>query len=148
MKSLTTFLMFEKGAADAAKFYVSLFDDAKITSESAFGNSITFEIQGQRLAAFDGGPDFKFTEGMSLMIMCDTQAEVDDLWSKLSANGGKPIQCGWVKDRYGVFWQVIPKILGQYLADHDKDKAERVRQAMFKMIKIESDELTAAYEGQ
>ena len=140
--------MFEKGAADAAKFYVSLFDDAKITSESAFGNSITFEIQGQRLAAFDGGPDFKFTEGMSLMIMCDTQAEVDDLWSKLSANGGKPIQCGWVKDRYGVFWQVIPKILDQYLTDHDKDKAERVRQAMFKMIKIESDELTAAYEAQ
>ncbi len=146
MKSLSTFLMFKDHAAEAAEFYVSLFDDAKIISKSAIGHSISFEIQGQRLAAFDGGPDFNFTEGMSLFIMCDTQAEVDELWDKLSADGGKPVQCGWVKDKYGVFWQVIPSILERYLADPDPGKAGRVRDAMLKMIKIESDELTAAYE--
>ena len=123
------------------KFYVSIFKNAKITSPGSF------EIDGQEFLVYNGGPHFKFSEGVSLYINCENQKEVDELWEKLSA-GGEKSMCGWVKDKYGVWWQVIPTSLMKYLSDPDPEKSKRVMNAMLKMNKIIIKDLEKAYNGQ
>ena len=108
---------------------------------------VSFELEGQPFIALNGGPDFKFTEAISLFVDVDTQEEVDELWDKLS-EGGQKVQCGWLKDKYGLSWQIIPKILGQLMGDTDPEKSARVFQAMLKMKKIDIDTLKKAYEGE
>lgn len=142
MQKVTPFLWFDGKAEEAAKFYVSLFKNAKIVSASAM--SVTFEIDGQEFIAFNGGPMFKFTEAISLFVKCDTQEEIDRLWDKLS-EGGQKQKCGWLKDKYGVSWQIIPPVLGQMLQDKDPAKSKRVMQAMLQMDKIDIAALQRAY---
>ena len=138
MKKVTPFLMFDKNAEEAMKFYVSIFKNSKIIDKG------TFEIDGQQFLVFNGGPYFKFSEGISLFINCATQQEVDELWEKLSADGGKS-QCGWVKDKFGVSWQVVPSVLMKMLNDPDPAKSKRVMDAMLKMNKIIIKDLEKAY---
>jgi predicted 3-demethylubiquinone-9 3-methyltransferase (glyoxalase superfamily) len=141
MKKVTPFLMFASGAEEAMKFYVSIFKNAKITSPGSF------QIDGQDFLVYNGGPHFSFSEGISLFINCETQAEVDELWEKLSA-GGEKSMCGWVKDKFGISWQVIPSALMKYLNDPDPDKAKRVMEAMLKMNKIIIKDLEKAYNNK
>jgi predicted 3-demethylubiquinone-9 3-methyltransferase (glyoxalase superfamily) len=138
MKKVTPFLMFEKNAEEAMKFYTSVFKNAKITGPGSF------EIDGQEFLVYNGGSYFKFSEGLSLYVNCENQKEVDELWEKLSA-GGEKSMCGWVKDKYGLSWQVIPTALMKYLSDPDHEKSQRVMNAMLKMNKIIIKDLEAAY---
>ena len=131
-------------AKEAAAFYVSIFKNSTITSDGDM--VIAFDLDGQEFLALNGSPQFDFTPAVSLYITCDTQAEVDDLWAKLT-DGGEPGRCGWLKDRFGLSWQVIPIALGEMLQDEDDAKSERVMQAMFQMGKIEIDKLKVAYDG-
>lgn len=144
MQKVTTFLMFAQGAEDAATLYTSVFPNSKIVSASP--TSVTFEIDGQTFLAFNGGPHFTFSEGISLFVTCETQAEVDRLWDTLSA-GGKQKPCGWLEDRFGVSWQIIPSALMTLMGDRDPAKAARVTQAMLAMKKIDIAGLQRAYEG-
>lgn len=130
--------MFDNNAEEAMKFYVSIFKNAKIIDKG------TFEIDGQQFLVFNGGPYFKFSEGISLFINCNSQQEVDELWEKLSTGGGKS-QCGWVKDKFGVSWQVVPSVLMKMLNDPDSVKSKRVMDAMLKMNKIIIKDLEKAY---
>jgi predicted 3-demethylubiquinone-9 3-methyltransferase (glyoxalase superfamily) len=141
MKKVTPFLMFASDAEEAMKFYVSIFKNAKITSPGSF------QIDGQDFLVYNGGPHFSFSEGISLFINCETQAEVDELWEKLSA-GGEKSMCGWVKDKFGISWQVIPSALMKYLNDPDPDKSKRVMEAMLKMNKIIIKDLEKAYNNK
>lgn len=145
MATITPFLWFDGKVEDAVRFYTSIFKKAVVTSLSPM--SATFEIEGQPLIAFNGGPQFRFNEAVSLMVHCETQEEVDYYWSKLTADGGSDQPCGWVKDKYGLSWQVIPAVLGRYLGDKDRAKSQRVMQAMLKMKKIDIAVLDAAYAG-
>ena len=138
MKKITPFLMFDNNADEAMEFYVSIFKNSKIIDQG------TFEIDGQEFLVFNGGPYFKFSEGISLFINCDTQQEVDELWEKLSVGGGKS-QCGWVKDKFGVSWQVVPSVLRKMLNDRDPVKSKRVMDAMLMMNKIIIKDLEKAY---
>jgi predicted 3-demethylubiquinone-9 3-methyltransferase (glyoxalase superfamily) len=138
MKKVTPFLMFESKAEEAMKFYVSIFKNAKITSPGSF------QIDEQDFLVYNGGPHFSFSEGISLFINCETQEEVDELWEKLSA-GGEKNMCGWVKDKFGISWQVIPSALMKYLNDPDPVKSKRVLDAMLKMNKIIIKDLEKAY---
>jgi len=138
MKKVTPFLMFDNNADEAMEFYVSIFKNSKIIDQG------TFEIDGQEFLVFNGGPYFKFSEGISLFINCDTQQEVDELWKKLSVGGGKS-QCGWVKDKFGVSWQVVPSVLRKMLNDPDPVKSKRVMDAMLMMNKIIIKDLEKAY---
>jgi predicted 3-demethylubiquinone-9 3-methyltransferase (glyoxalase superfamily) len=157
MQKITPFLWFEDKAEEAAKFYVSIFKNSKIVTVTRYGESgpgaqgkvmsVIFQLDGQEFYALNGGPQFKFTEAISLFIHCETQREVDELWEKLS-EGGLKSQCGWLKDRYGLSWQVIPTVLGKLLSDKDPVKSKRVMQAMLQMGKIDIDKLTQAYEGR
>ena len=142
MQKVTPFLWFDGKAEEAANFDVSIFKNAKIVSAS--GMSATFEIDGREFIAFNGGPMFKFTEAISLFVRCDTQEEIDRLWDKLS-EGGQKQKCGWLKDKYGVSWQIIPPMLGQMLQDKDPAKSKRVMQAMLQMDKIDIAALQKAY---
>lgn len=155
MQKITTFLTFNNQAEEAVNLYVSVFKNSKITNVSRYGEgspapagsvmTINFLLEGQDFIALNGGPDFTFTDGISLYVDCQTQAEVDDLWEKLSAGGGKG-QCGWLKDRFGVSWQIIPSALGELLGDKDPRKAQNVMQAMLQMTKIDIAGLRRAYE--
>jgi predicted 3-demethylubiquinone-9 3-methyltransferase (glyoxalase superfamily) len=155
MKKITPFLWFDTQAEEAAEFYVSIFKHSKIASVSRYGEAgpgpagsvmtVEFELDGQRFIALNGGPQFKFTEAISFSIACETQSEVDDYWKKLSA-GGEEGPCGWLKDKYGLSWQVNPTILGKMLGDKDRTKANRVMQAMLKMKKIDIKGLQLAYD--
>jgi predicted 3-demethylubiquinone-9 3-methyltransferase (glyoxalase superfamily) len=157
MQKIVPFLWFDNQAEEAAEFYVSLFKNSKIGAVSRYGEagpgprgtamSVSFQLNGQDFYALNGGPVFKFTEAISLYINCETQQEVDELWEKLSAGGAKS-QCGWLKDRYGLSWQVIPTALGKLLGDKDPAKAKRVMEAMLKMTKIEIKKLEQAHEGR
>ena len=157
MQKIVPFLWFDNQAEEAAKFYVSLFKNSKMGAVTRYGEagpgpkgtamSVSFQLNGQDFYALNGGPIFKFTEAISLYINCETQEEVDELWEKLSAGGTKS-QCGWLKDRYGLSWQVIPTALGKLLGDKDPAKAKRVMEAMLKMTKIEIKKLEQAYEGR
>jgi predicted 3-demethylubiquinone-9 3-methyltransferase (glyoxalase superfamily) len=157
MRKITPFLMFNNQTDEAVNFYTSVFKNSTIESVSRYGEggpgpkgtmmSATFQIQGQQFMAFDGGPHFTFTDGISLYVDCETQEEVDTLWEKLS-EGGEKGQCGWLKDRFGVSWQIIPSALGQMLGDKDPKKSQNVLQAMLEMTKIDITELRRAYERE
>ncbi|MDQ1729216.1 MAG: hypothetical protein QOD33_1341 [Pyrinomonadaceae bacterium] len=145
MQKITTFLWFDSQAEEAANFYISVFKDGKITKVSRYGEAgpgpagsvlvVGFELAGQEFQALNGGPYFKFTEAISLVVNCNDQAEVDESWEKLS-EGGTKSQCGWLKDKYGLSWQVVPTILPQLLQGEPK-KANRVMQALMKMTKLD-----------
>ena len=144
MAKVTPFLWFEGNMQEAVEFYVSVFKDARIVSMNPA--MATFELLGQRFLALNAHPHHKFNEAISFFIDCETQADVDYYWAKLT-DGGSEQPCGWVKDRFGLSWQVIPSALGRYLMDKDRDKANRVMQAMLKMKKIVIADLDAAYKG-
>lgn len=157
MQKITTFLTFQEHGADAVKFYVSIFKDSRILNFNVNEQNegplpkgallmASFILDGQEFMAMDGGEHFNFAQGTSLFIKCDTQNEVDQLWAKLS-DGGEEQPCGWLVDKYGVSWQVVPTILSTYMSDSDPSKVGRVAQAMFKMKKLDIAKLTAAYKG-
>ena len=142
--------MFNNQAEEAMKFYTSVFKNAKITSTMDYGGGVsggTFEIEGQQFFTFNGGPLFKFEQGMSLFVNAPTQEEIDYLWEKLS-EGGEKQMCGWVKDKFGVSWQIIPPTLMELLSDKDPDRSQRAMQAMLKMKKIDIQGLKDAAEGK
>ena len=142
-QKITPFLWYDTQALEAAKFYCSIFKNSRILDESPL--VVTFELEGQKIMALNGGPQFKLTEAFSFFIECDTQQEVDEFWEKLSVDAIKS-QCGWVQDKFGLWWQVIPSILIKLMGDPDKKKAQRVMDAMLKMTKIEIKLLQAAYD--
>ncbi len=150
MQKIVPYLWFDNQAEEAADFYTSLFNDSKIGSVSRGPNGevmiVTFQLNGQEFMALNGGPRFTFTEAISFYVNCETQAEVDELWARLTADGGEESQCGWLKDKYGLSWQIIPTILGNLMQDEDEAKAHRVMQALLQMKKIEIAELLRAYE--
>ncbi|MBI3563276.1 MAG: VOC family protein [Gammaproteobacteria bacterium] len=131
---ITPFLMYKEKCAEAAKFYASIFKNSKILSADTM--SASFILDGQKFHAFNGGPHFNFSEGISLFVSCETQQEVDYYWNKLSADGGAESMCGWLRDKYGVSWQIIPSILMKLLGHKDREKAHRATQAMLQMKKI------------
>ncbi len=141
MQKITTFLTFNDQAEEAAKLYTSIFKNAEITWTTPGPDGrvmwASFTIDGQEFHALNGGPTFQFAEGTSLFVTCEGQDEVDDLWEKLTANGGEPGRCGWLKDKFGVSWQIIPTALGRLLGDPDPARAGRVMQAMLQMSKID-----------
>src|SRR6478736_9688104 len=143
IQKITTFLWYDTQALEAANFYCSLFKNSKVLQATPL--VVTFELEGQRFMAMNGGPEFKFNEAVSLFVDCDSQAEVDDLWGKLTANGGAESQCGWLVDKYGLSWQIIPNTLIKLMSDKDQAKSQRVMQAMLKMRKINVKALKDAY---
>ncbi|HSA61580.1 MAG TPA: VOC family protein [Nitrospiraceae bacterium] len=145
MNSITPFLWFDGRAEEAARFYTSIFKNSRIDSLSPM--SATFHLDGHKFIALNGGPHFKFTEAISFFVDCRTQDEVDALWEKLTG-GGEPGRCGWLKDKFGVSWQIIPSVLGDMLQDEDEAKSQRVMQAMLQMDKLDINALTQAYEGR
>jgi predicted 3-demethylubiquinone-9 3-methyltransferase (glyoxalase superfamily) len=152
-KKITTFLTYDNQAEEAVNFYTSIFENSKILSTSRYGEAgpgakgtlmtASFELAGQEFMALNGGPSFTFSQGISLFVDCETQAEVDELWEKLS-EGGEKGPCGWLTDKFGVSWQIIPTRLPELLADPDREKSQRVMEAMLKMGKIEIDALERA----
>jgi predicted 3-demethylubiquinone-9 3-methyltransferase (glyoxalase superfamily) len=156
MRKVTPFLWFDTQAEEAANFYVSIFKNSKLGKVSRYGDAgpgragsamtVEFELDGQPFIALNAGPQFKFNEAVSFSIDCKTQEEVDAFWQRLT-EGGEEGQCGWLKDKYGLSWQVNPTILGQMLSDPDREKANRVMQAMLKMKKINIATLKRAYAG-
>jgi predicted 3-demethylubiquinone-9 3-methyltransferase (glyoxalase superfamily) len=162
MQKITPFLWFDNQAEEAAKFYTSVFKNSKIgrilrydevsakAAGGAVGSVLTveFEIEGQKFTALNGGPQFKFNESVSFVVNCKTQEEVDYFWEKLTAGGGQESECGWLKDKFGVSWQVTPTVLIEMLNDKDPKKAGRVMKAMMQMQKIEINKLKAAYVGK
>jgi predicted 3-demethylubiquinone-9 3-methyltransferase (glyoxalase superfamily) len=157
MPKITPFLWFDDNAEEAMNFYTTIFKNSRIVSVSRYGDAGpgpkgsvmtgTFELEGQRFMALNGGPLFKFNESISFFVNCETQHEVDELWEKLSA-GGQESRCGWLKDKFGVSWQIIPSVLGQLLGDKDPAKSKRVMQAMLQMQKIDIAGLKRAHEGK
>ena len=154
--SITTFLTYDTQAEEAAKLYTSLFDGTiKETMRYPAGGprpegsvlSVTFALLGQTYIALNGGPTFTFSQGFSLMVQVDTQAEIDRLWTKLTENGGNEIQCGWLVDKFGVSWQIVPRQLGRMLSDKDKVKSGRAMKAMMGMRKLDLVKLQAAFDG-
>jgi predicted 3-demethylubiquinone-9 3-methyltransferase (glyoxalase superfamily) len=145
-QKITTFLWFDKEAEEAAQFYTSIFKNSRILGVARYGDAgpgpkgsvmtVSFELDGQEFVALNGGPQFKFTEAISLVVNCETQKEVDEFWSKLSA-GGQEVECGWLRDKYGLCWQITPNVLPRLLQDPDPQKAKRVMEAMLKMKKID-----------
>ena len=155
MQKITPFLWFDNQAEEAAHFYTSISKNSKIGTVSRYGEAapgpkgsvmlVTFELDGEEFMALNGGPLFKFTEAISLSVNCQTQEEVDELWEKLSA-GGEKGRCGWLKDKYGLSWQINPTVLGEMLNDKDPGKSNRVMRAMLQMDKIDIGKLKEAYE--
>jgi len=155
-QKITTFLWFDNNAEAAMEFYTAIFKHAKILSVSRYGEAGpgpkgtvmvgAFELEGQRFLALNGGPRFKFTEAISLVIDCETQAEIDYYWDKLSA-GGQTQACGWLKDKFGLSWQVVPSVLSELIADKDPQKSKRVMDAMLQMVKFDIARLQAAHAG-
>ena len=157
MQKIVTFLWFNDQAEEAMNHYISIFPDSKVLSVSRYGDAgpgpkgqvmvANFQLAGQEFMALNGGPEFKFTEAISLFVNCETQQEVDQLWAKLTA-GGEESQCGWLKDKYGLSWQIVPTALGEMMADKDPEKSGRVMQAMLPMKKLDLAALRRAYEGR
>jgi predicted 3-demethylubiquinone-9 3-methyltransferase (glyoxalase superfamily) len=143
--NISTFLWFEAGAADAAKLYCSIFPGSKITSSNPMSTS--FEIEGQRFIAFNGGPHYKLNPAISLFVSCNSQEEVDALWNRFLAAGGKESKCGWLVDAFGLSWQIIPRQLMELMSDPDPVKSQRVVQAMLAMQKIDIAALERAHRG-
>jgi predicted 3-demethylubiquinone-9 3-methyltransferase (glyoxalase superfamily) len=150
MEKITPFLWFDTQAEEAMNFYVSIFENSKVLGVTPGPNgvaqSVTFELDGQEFMALNAGPRFKFNESISFFVDCKTQEEVDELWEKLTADGGEESMCGWLKDKYGLWWQIIPTALGELLGDEDPEKAKRVMDAMLQMRKIDIKALKQAYE--
>jgi predicted 3-demethylubiquinone-9 3-methyltransferase (glyoxalase superfamily) len=140
---ITPCLWFDNNAEDAIRLYTSVFRNSKIVHLHPVLS--TFEIDGQRIMALNGGPHFKFTEAISLFVSCDTQEEIDYYWERLKADGGAEVQCGWLKDKFGLSWQIVPAILSEMMNDPDRQKTERVMQAVLKMKKLNIRELKQAY---
>lgn len=157
MPAITPCLWFDTQALEAAKFYVSVFKNSKLGAITHYGDgaplpkgtvlTVTFEIDGQEFMGLNGGPIFKFTEAVSFIINCDTQAEIDSYWEQLTADGGQPVQCGWLKDKYGLSWQIVPRSISKMMADKDPAKSARVMAAVMQMIKLDIRALEAAYNG-
>ena len=155
MQTITPFLWFDGKAEEAANFYVSVFQNSKIASITRYGEagpgpkgsvmSATFQLDGQEFIALNGGPMFTFSPAISFFVHCESQKEVDKLWEKLS-EGGEKQRCGWLKDKYGVSWQIVPTVLGQMLSDRDGERSKRVMNAMFQMDKLDIKTLKQAYE--
>lgn len=155
MQKITPFLWFDNQAEEAVKFYVSLFNNSKINSIKRYGDAgpgpkgsvmiVTFQLEAQDFIALNGGPTFKFTPALSLYVDCETQEEVDQLWDKLS-NGGRKNRCGWLQDKYGLSWQIIPRALQQLMSDPDPKKSASVMKAMLQMDKIDIETLRRAHE--
>jgi predicted 3-demethylubiquinone-9 3-methyltransferase (glyoxalase superfamily) len=153
MQKITPFLWFDTHAEEAARFYASIFPDSRILNTARYGDAgpgpkgsvmtVEFQLDGQRMIALNGGPVFRFTEAISLVVDCKDQKEVDHYWSRL-LQGGQESMCGWLKDRYGLSWQIVPAVLGRLLSDPDAKKAKRVMEAMLKMKKIDIAALEAA----
>lgn len=164
MQKITPFLWFTDNAEEAVKFYTSIFKNSKVgrilryseevakVSQSGMpaGSVLTieFEIEAQKFVALNGGPEFKFNESISFVVNCETQKEVDYFWEKLTSDGGEESQCGWLRDKFGVSWQVTPTVLIDMLHDKDSEKAQRVMKAMLQMQKIDIEKLKAAYGGK
>ena len=144
MQKITPFLWFDGQAAEAAKFYTGIFKNSKIENLSPM--MAAFQLDGVKFIALNGGPQFKFTEAISFFVSCQTQKEIDYFWEKLSA-GGKKSRCGWLKDKFGVSWQIVPPILGELLNDADESKSQRVMQAMLQMDKLDIKTLKQAYHA-
>jgi predicted 3-demethylubiquinone-9 3-methyltransferase (glyoxalase superfamily) len=154
-QKITPFLWFDTEAEEAANFYVSVFDNSSIESILRYGEAgpgpggsvmtVAFELDGQKFTALNGGPHFKFTEAISFVVHCETQAEVDRFWEKLT-EGGQEVQCGWLKEKYGLSWQIVPVIFLEMLRDKDPRKTQRVMKAMFTMKKLDIAALRSAYE--
>jgi len=158
MQKISPFLWFDSNAEEAVDFYVSIFKDSKIKDVSRYGDAgpgpkgqvmvMSFEIEGQEFVALNGGPRFKFTEAVSFVVHCKGQKEVDHYWDKLLEGGGQTQACGWLKDRYGLSWQIVPRAMAQLLGGPDKAGAKRAMQAMMKMVKLDVAELERAYRGE
>ncbi len=156
-QKITPFLWFDNQSEEAINFYISIFRNSNIKKIARYGEegpgpkgtvmTISFELDGQEFLALNGGPTFKFTEAISFVVNCETQEEIDEYWKKLT-NGGQEVQCGWLKDKYGLSWQIVPTILGELLTDKDANKTKRVMHAMMQMIKIDIAALKKAYDGQ
>ena len=157
MQKITPFLWFDNQAEEAANFYVSVFKDSRVNAVIRHGDAgpgpkgtvllVTFTLEGQPFYALNGGPQFPFTEAISLYVNCETQKEVDTLWEKLTADGGAAIQCGWLKDKYGLRWQIVPKVFQEMMQDKDPAKTQRVMTAMMQMVKFDIAALQKAYDG-
>ncbi|RII19793.1 3-demethylubiquinone-9 3-methyltransferase [Streptomyces sp. YIM 130001] len=157
MQKIRPCLWFDNEAEEAANFYVSLFDNSRITGIERYREegmrepgsvmTVEFELDGQQYQGLNGGPEFKFNEAISFSVDCADQKEVDDLWEKLIEGGGEPGPCGWLKDKYGLSWQIVPRVLPELLADPDEEKAGRVMKAMLAMGKIDVEALRKAYDG-
>ena len=157
-QKITTFLWSNNDAEEAANFYCSVFKNSRILNISRYGDSgpgpkgsvmtVDFELDGQRFTGLNGGPQFKFTEAISLVIHCETQEEIDYFWEKLSSEGGQTVECGWLKDKYGLSWQVVPKGLIELLGSGDNQKTDRVMKAVMQMKKLDLEELKRAAEGR
>jgi predicted 3-demethylubiquinone-9 3-methyltransferase (glyoxalase superfamily) len=160
MQKISPFLWFNNQAEEAVNFYVSVFKDGSIVNVARYGEegakvsgrpegtvmTVTFELHGQEFIALNGGPEFTFSQAISFVVNCETQAEIDHLWQKLPSGGGEIQRCGWLKDKFGVAWQVVPTILGEMLQDKDPKKSERVMRAMLQMDKLDIRALKEAYE--
>jgi|SRR5579871_2179849 predicted 3-demethylubiquinone-9 3-methyltransferase (glyoxalase superfamily) len=156
MQKIDTFLWFNDNAEEAAKFYVSIFKNSKITHIERYGDAgpgpkgsvmiVNFKLEGQNFIALNGGPQYSFTPAISFLVNCDDQKEIDRLWKKLTT-GGKEIQCGWLQDKYGVSWQIVPKIFFKMIKGKDRKKSQRVFAAMMQMVKFDIAALKRAYNG-
>ena len=157
MQKFTPFLWFDNQAEEAMNFYTSIFKNSRVVSVSRYGEagpgpqgtvmSGTFQLEGQEFMALNGGPQFTFSPAISFFVNCETQAEVDDLWEKLS-EGGETEQCGWLRDKFGLSWQIVPTVLGELLNDPDAEKSRRVMEAMLQMVKLDIAGLEQAASGQ
>jgi predicted 3-demethylubiquinone-9 3-methyltransferase (glyoxalase superfamily) len=158
MQKIAPCLWFDGNAEEAAQFYISVFSDSRIATTMHYSDAgpgpqgdvlaVTFEIEGQEFMALNGGPQFPFTPAISLFVHCGSQEEIDSLWAKLCADGGSPWQCGWLRDRFGVSWQIVPGVLGDMLRDPDSAKASRAMKAMMSMVKLDIAALEKAFRGE
>ena len=157
MQKITPFLWFDNNAEEAMNFYVSIFKNSRVINTGRYGEGApmpagtfmvgTFSLDGQEIMVLNGGPYQKLTPAFSMMINCETQDEIDYYWEKLTADGGKPVQCGWLEDKFGVSWQVTPTILGEFFSKGDAAKTNRMMQALMGMVKLDIEGLKRAYEG-
>ena len=151
MPTITPFLWFDTQAEEAMRFYASIFKRSNVIAVNRAGGSVMsvrFELEGQAFMALNGGPQFKFTEAISFFVGCEMQDEIDGLWTKLTADGGSPSRCGWLKERFGLSWQIVPAALGRMLGDQDATKSQRVMNAMLQMDKLDLGRLQRAYDGR
>jgi predicted 3-demethylubiquinone-9 3-methyltransferase (glyoxalase superfamily) len=157
MQKITPFLWFDNEAEEAARFYTSIFKNSKILNVSRYGDAgpgpkgsvmvVNFQLAGQEFTALNGGPLFKFSEAFSFVVNCENQQEIDEYWSKLTSGGGAESMCGWLKDKFGFSWQIVPTVLGKLMEDKDPKRANRVMQALLKMQKLDIAKLKAAAEA-